>query len=68
MLQWISKDEHNANISRADSGQGERIRNDHNHDFGSCQIGVCRAMDENTSCVECAGADFIVLDMKDVYH
>lgn len=73
MLQWIREDEHSAHIPREDSGKGERIRNDHRHDFGSCQVGVCRAMDENTLGisplgVECAGADVISLDMKDVYH
>lgn len=49
-------------------GHGERMRSDDGHDFGSHQVGVCRAVGTTPLGTECAGADLTVLDIKDVYH
>ena len=41
-LESLSKDDSNANISRADAGQEERMRSNHAHHCGSRHMGICR--------------------------
>lgn len=60
-------DESNANISRADSGQEERMRSNHDHHCGSRYMGMCRALGTEALGtmllgIECAGTDLTVLE------
>lgn len=65
----MRKDESSVHVPREDSGHRERMRSDDGPDFGSCQVGVCRAVGTTPLGTECAaGVDLTVLDIKEVYH